>query len=95
MKYVEALIGPDTFNTLPPENINAYRDHGDPAFRLEEHLDKANDFIKRLPELNIDLDEITQQLEDEGVAKFNKTYDSLVRTLAEKCKAALGHVDKV
>ncbi|MGA2401000.1 MAG: transaldolase [Syntrophobacteraceae bacterium] len=88
VKYVEPLIGPDTINTLPPETINAYRDHGDPAPRLEEHLDEAADFLKRLPELNIDLDKITRQLEDEGVAKFNEPYDSLMRTLAEKCKAA-------
>ena len=88
VKYVEPLIGPDTINTLPPETINAYRDHGDPALRLEEHLDEAADHLKRLTELDIDLDEITRQLEDEGVAKFNEPYDSLMRTLAEKCKAA-------
>ena len=73
---------------MPPETINAYRDHGDPALRLEEHLDEAADHLKRLTELDIDLDEITRQLEDEGVAKFNEPYDSLMRTLAEKCKAA-------
>jgi transaldolase len=91
VKYVEPLIGPHTINTLPPETINAYRDHGDPAPRLEEHLDKAADFLKRLPEFNIDLDEITQQLEDEGVVKFNNPYDSLMHTLAEKCKAVGKH----
>jgi transaldolase len=86
--YVEPLIGPDTINTLPPETINAYRDHGNPALRLEADLDEANDFLKHLHELKIDLDGVTQQLEDEGVAKFNQPYDSLMHALAEKCKAA-------
>jgi transaldolase len=90
VKYVEPLIGPDTINTMPPETIDAYRHHGDPALRLEERLDEATKFLNSLHELNIDLDEITQQLEDDGVAKFNKPYDSLMRTLAEKCMAACG-----
>jgi transaldolase len=88
VKYVEPLIGPQTINTLPVETIDAYRGHGDPALRLEEHLDEAADFLNRLAELKIDLDQVTQQLEDEGVEKFNQPYDSLLGTLADRCKAA-------
>jgi transaldolase len=88
VKYVEPLIGAQTINTLPVETIDAYRDHGDPALRLEEHLDEAADFLNCLAELKIDLDQVTQQLEDEGVEKFNQPYDSLLGTLADRCKAA-------
>ena len=88
VKYVEALIGPDTINTLPPETLDAYRDHGDPAPRLEEGLDQAAGILQRLPELGIDLDQVTQQLEDEGIEKFNNPYDSLMRTLEAKRRAA-------
>jgi transaldolase len=83
-KYVEALIGPDTVNTLPPETLEAYRDHGNPAPRLEDDLEEAYKNLDRLAGLGIDIDKATQQLEDEGVEKFNKPYDSLMLNLKEK-----------
>jgi len=89
VKYVEALIGPDTVNTMPVETLNAYRDHGAPAPRLEEGLDQAASILQRLPELGIDLNQITQQLEDEGIEKFDNPYDSLRRALEAKRRAAL------
>jgi transaldolase len=89
VKYVEALIGPDTINTLPPETLDAYRDHGNPAPRLEEGLNQAAGILQRLPELGLDLNQVTQQLEDEGIEKFNTPYDSLMRTLEAKRRATL------
>ncbi|MGW8302595.1 MAG: transaldolase, partial [Desulfobacterales bacterium] len=88
VKYVEALIGPDTVNTLPQETIKAYRDHGNPAARLEQDLDAVGDVLERLNALGIDIDSITQQLEDEGIEKFNKPYDSLMETLENKRASA-------
>jgi transaldolase len=84
VKYVEPLIGLDTVNTLPPETLEAYRDHGNPASRLEEGVDHATAVLQRLPELHIDINQVTQQLEDEGIEKFNKPYDSLIKTLEAK-----------
>jgi transaldolase len=84
LKYVEPLIGPETINTLPVETLNAYRDHGQPAVTLPEGLEKAAAVLQRLPELGIDLNRVTQQLEDEGVEKFNQPYDNLMRTLEGK-----------
>jgi transaldolase/glucose-6-phosphate isomerase len=89
VKYVEALIGPQTVNTVPQETLNAYRDHGDPKQRLEEGFALADEVLDRLPELGIDIDEVTQQLEDEGVEKFNKPFDRLMDTLTKERKAAL------
>ena len=89
VKYVEPLIGPDTVNTLPPETIEAYRDHGNPAARLTEGVDRAAAHLQRLPELGLDLNRATQQLEDEGVEKFNKPFDSLMCTLEGKRREAL------
>jgi transaldolase len=88
VKYVEALIGPDTVNTLPQETLDAYRDHGRPAPRLEENLSEAEWVLQTLPELGIDIDRITEQLEEEGIEKFNKPYDSLIHTLEAKRKEA-------
>ena len=89
VKYVEALIGSDTINTLPLETLNAYRDHGDPAARLEQGVDKARKVLDMLPEVGIDLMKVTQQLEDEGVEKFVKPFDRLMIALEEKRKEAL------
>ena len=84
VKYVEPLIGPDTVNTLPPETLAAYRDHGDPAARLTEGVDQAAALLTRLPELGLELGQVTQQLEDEGLEKFNQPFDSLMATLEGK-----------
>jgi transaldolase len=88
VKYVEALIGPQTINTLPQETLQAYRDHGEPAVRLEEHLAQAEQTLQRLAEVGLDLAEITQQLEDEGLEKFNAPYDSTMATLKAKLAEA-------
>ena len=88
VKYVEALIGPETVNTLPQDTLAAYRDHGEPALRLESELDKAAEVFRRLGELNIDIDEKTKQLENEGIRKFNEPYDSLIETLEAKRRKA-------
>lgn len=88
LKYVEPLIGPETINTLPPETIDAYRDHGSPARKLEEGLDEARNVMRRLPESGIDIDAVTRQLEEEGIEKFNKPYDSLMKNLEEKRRQA-------
>jgi len=83
VKYVEALIGPDTINTAPLETLDAYRDHGEPKARLEQDVKEARGVLERLPELGISIDNVTQQLEDEGVEKFNKPFDKLMETLAQ------------
>lgn len=82
VKYMEALIGPDTVNTVPLRTVEAYRDHGDPKARLEQHVQEARLRLERLPELGINLDQVTQQLEDEGVMKFKQSFDELLQTLA-------------
>ena len=84
LKYVEALIGPETVDTVPLETLAAYRDHGKPASRLTNDAVKAAQALRRLGEVGIDLDKATQQLEDEGVQKFAKAFDVLMNTLKEK-----------
>lgn len=84
VKYMEALIGPDTINTATLATLDAYRDHGDPKARLEQDVEEARVILERLPELGINLGHVTQQLEDEGVEKFNKPFDKLLQTLASR-----------
>ncbi len=89
VKYIEALIGPETVNTVPPETLDAYRDHGEPQVRLEDDVQEARWVLAQLPELGISIDQVTQQLEDEGVEKFNKPFDKLIATLAQSSQQVI------
>lgn len=84
VKYVEALIGPETVNTLPPETLLAYRKHGEPALRLEQDLNLADTTIAGLGKLNIDLETVARQLEEEGVKKFVEPFDRLLASLEQR-----------
>jgi transaldolase len=83
-KYVEALIGPDTVDTVPLETIEAFADHGIAADTLEGGLDKATEALERLKKAGIDIDKITQQLEDEGIDKFNKPFEKLLKAIEDQ-----------
>ena len=84
LKYVESLIGSDTINTVTVETLDAYRSHGEPKSRLEQDVEQAGRALQRLPELGINIDQMTQQLEDEGVEKFNQSFDKLMYALIKK-----------
>jgi transaldolase len=83
-KYVEALIGPDTVDTVPLETVDAFRDHGIAANTLEGGLEEATATLAKLKDLGIDLDAITQQLEDEGIEKFNKPFEKLLNAIEDQ-----------
>lgn len=82
--YVDALIGPDTINTLPPETLEAYRKHGCPGLRLEEHLRLAHDLPGHLAALGLDLDVVSDKLEHQGVQKFIEPCERLLIALARR-----------
>ena len=84
LKYVETIIGADTINTVTVETLDAYRSHGEPKACLEQDVEQAGWVLQRLPELGINIDQVTQQLEDEGVAKFNQSFDKLMNALIKK-----------
>jgi transaldolase len=82
--YVEALIAPDTVNTLPPETLEAYRDHGNPVVRIQEGVNSAPADLEALARAGVDLSRITRELEDEGVEKFAASYRSLLAAIDAK-----------
>ncbi|MGC9194857.1 MAG: transaldolase [Syntrophobacteraceae bacterium] len=84
IKYVEALIGDQTVNTLPMQTLEAYRNHGDPRPRIEEDMDRAQMSLARLSDFGIEIDTVTRELEEEGIEKFNKPYDSLMANIQKK-----------
>ncbi len=81
--YVEELAGPDTVNTMPEETLEAFRDHGVVEDRLSGAGDEAKFQLQRLAEEGVDLDQITKELEAEGVEKFVKSFEAAVATVAE------------
>ena len=85
--YVEELIGPDTVDTVPPNTLAAFREHGEVRRSLDEHVDIARLQLKELAEAGIDLDEVTRELEVEGVDSFFKSYASLTQTLSDAARA--------
>ena len=84
--YVDELIGPNTVNTLPDATIDAFEDHGTIARTLDVGLPEAQRLLSDLGELGIDVAEVTQKLEDEGVAAFEKSFDELLSVLSTKAE---------
>lgn len=83
--YLDELIGPGTVNTVPPNTLDAFMDHGAPALTLEKDLPAAQQALDSLEGLGISLDQITQELEDEGVAAFSEAFASLLSTVESRC----------
>ena len=89
--YIDALIGRDTINTIPPETLEAFRDHGHLAATLDADIDAARDQLAQLEKLGISLDRITDELVTEGVEKFAEAADQLFGALANKRAKMLGN----
>jgi len=79
--YVEELIGPDTVDTIPPATLAAFREHGEVRRSLDADIPAAHRHLQELAQVGIDLREITQQLETEGVELFDKSFVSLLQTI--------------
>jgi transaldolase len=82
--YVDELIGPHTVNTMPRPTIAAFLDHGTVARTIDKDLSGAYKTMEDLAAAGIDSDAVTTQLEDEGIASFAKSYDSLLAGVAAK-----------
>jgi transaldolase len=82
--YVDELIGPHTVNTMPRPTIAAFLDHGTVARTIDKDLSGAYKTMEDLAAAGIDIDAVTTQLEDEGIASFAKSYDSLLAGVAAK-----------
>ena len=87
--YVNELIGRDTVNTLPPATLNSFLDHGTVAETLTVGVDEARRRLHQLDELGLDLGMITNQLQAEGVDAFARSFDSLMKGIAQKRTEAL------
>jgi len=85
--YVEELIGPETVNTIPPATLAAFLDHGAVRASLEEQLAEGKQALASLEALGIKMDEVTSQLEDEGVKSFVDSFYVLLKAIDQRRKA--------
>ncbi|OLB31885.1 MAG: transaldolase [Ktedonobacter sp. 13_2_20CM_53_11] len=85
--YAEELIGPDTVDTMPLETIENFRDHGRVRLSIEDNLEEAHQVFDALEKIGIHYDQVTKQLQDEGVQKFADSFHTLFEGIAEKRKA--------
>lgn len=77
MRYVEELIGPETVNTMPLSTLEAFRDHGRARLSVEEHVSAAHACLATLAAAGLDYDQITRQLQEEGVQHFVASFQTL------------------
>lgn len=88
--YVEELIGPETVNTAPPETIEAFRDHGVAAETLTAGVEEARAALRELEVLGLSLDQATDQLLAEGIAKFVEPFGKLLATVDARARELAG-----
>ena len=82
--YAEELIGPDTVDTMPLETIENFRDHGKVRLSIEDNIQKAKDELEKLEKVGIHYDQVTKQLQDEGVQKFADSFHELFKGIESK-----------
>lgn len=88
LRYVYPLIGPDTVNTIPDQTLDILLEKGkDPSNTVADGMDQADQTMRTLNELGIDIEKVTDDLEKEGVDKFEKPFDQLLDTIEEQRKA--------
>lgn len=82
--YVEPLMGPHTVNTMPKNTLDAFKDHGEIASRVHDGVEEAEVLFTQLAALGISIDQVTEELEKEGVKKFADSYDELLATIEKQ-----------
>jgi len=85
--YVEQLIGPHTVNTMPPNTLEAFKDHGEVQRTVDKDYGAAERVIRDLGQLGVSIDDVTTKLLVDGLASFQKSFDTLIAGLAKKTKS--------
>lgn len=91
--YVEELIAADTVNTVPPQTLDAFRDHGESGITIAKNLSAMRKALAELEKLGIHMDQVTNELEVEGVKSFSDAFTGLLKTIDDRraaCVAELG-----
>jgi transaldolase/glucose-6-phosphate isomerase len=87
--YVDGLIGPGTVNTVPPQTLQAFGEHGKALVTILDDLDGARQTLADIESLGISMDNVTVELEAEGVKSFADAFTALLKTIDERRSAAV------
>ncbi|HJM00135.1 MAG: transaldolase [Acidimicrobiales bacterium] len=87
--YVDELIGPNTVNTMPDNTIEAFIDHGTVTRTIDANPISAQSILKSVAEVGVDLENVAEVLEEEGVASFVKSFDELITSLTAKADSLM------
>jgi len=82
--YLDELIGPETVTTVPAKTLEAFADHGSPQPRIQEGIEEARALMSQLQEVGIDIQQVTDELIEEGVKTFEEAFDKLLNTIKAK-----------
>jgi transaldolase len=82
--YVEELIGPRSINTLPPQTLEAFKEHGEVRRTVDKNVDEAKRTLDQLERLGISMKDVTEKLLVDGLASFQKSFDSLIAGIGRK-----------
>ncbi len=88
IKYLEELIGPDSINTVPEATLKAFVDHGRVRVTIHEGLEEAERLFGELKSAGVDIDQVTDALEKEGVKLFSDSFFALLKEIAQKRDAS-------
>jgi transaldolase len=89
IKYVSELIAPDSINTTPEKTMMAFKDHGQARITITNHLEEVERLFEDLKSVGIDINNVTKQLETEGVNLFSDSFFSLLKEIAKKRESFL------
>ncbi|MGE0351996.1 MAG: transaldolase [Gemmatimonadales bacterium] len=84
--YIDALVAPATVNTMPPDTLEAYRDHGNPVVRVTQGMTTSLDTIQAVEHAGISMAKVTDELESEGVKKFAASYHAVLERIESKAQ---------
>jgi len=85
--YAEELIGPDTVDTMTLSTIESFREHGRVRLSVEDQLPEAEAYLAALGNIGISYEQVTRQLQEEGVQRFADSFDKLFQCIDNKRKA--------
>ncbi len=91
--YVEELVGENTVNTMPPQTLDAFRDHGKAETKIRNNVESAKIIVESLSSIGIEMNSVTQELEDEGIKAFGKAFIALLETIEERKTTLLNQLN--
>ena len=82
--YIENLVAPFSVNTMPENTLLAFADHGKGSQKMQDNNDTADSLLKQFSEVGVDYIQLGLQLQNEGAASFNKSWEHLINSIKDK-----------